>query len=124
MNSESRSIFGICLLIAAASFSLFQVNMSFADSTDDVLAEGRELTEDRQKGNCLACHIVADGEFPGTQGPPLIFMQQRFPDKAKLRARIYDATAANPDTMMPPFGRHGILTDEEVDKTTEYVYTL
>ena len=62
--------------------------------------------------------------MPGTHGPPLIFMKQRFPDKATLYGRIWDATAANPNTMMPPFGRHGILTDDEIDKITEYVHTL
>lgn len=124
MISKSRTLFGICLAVAVTSFSMLQVDSSFADSSADIVAEGKELTEHRQKGNCLACHIIGDGVFPGTSGPPLIFMKQRFPDKAILRARIYDATVANPNSMMPPFGRHGILTDEEVDKITEYIYTL
>ena len=112
-------------LFAVVVFVSAQTVKPVAAATEaEVIKEGKELTVDRKKGNCLSCHIIGDGEFPGTHGPPLIFMKQRFPDKAKLRARIYDATAANPNTMMPPFGRHGILSDDEIDKITEYIYTL
>jgi sulfur-oxidizing protein SoxX len=51
-------------------------------------------------------------------------MKARFPDKAKLRAQIYDATKNNPNSIMPPFGRHEILSDKEIDAVTEWVYTL
>ncbi len=78
----------------------------------------------RSKGNCLACHAIADGELPGNIGPPLVYMQQRFPDKAQLRAQVWDATARNPNTVMPPFGRHGILTDEEIELIVDYIHSL
>lgn len=90
----------------------------------DALAEGKELSFDRKKGNCLACHMIIGGELPGNLGPPLIAMKARYPDKAKLREQIYDARIANPDTIMIPFGSHGVLTDEEVDKVTDYIYSL
>ena len=96
----------------------------FADTQADVIKQGKELVVNRRKGNCVSCHIIEDEPLPGTHGPPLIFMKLRFPDKSKLRARIFDATAANPNTMMPPFGSHGILSSEEIDKITEYIYTL
>jgi sulfur-oxidizing protein SoxX len=51
-------------------------------------------------------------------------MKYRYPDKAKLRAQIYDSTKANPNSIMPPFGKHGALSDAEIDAITEYVYTL
>ena len=51
-------------------------------------------------------------------------MKARFPDKAKLRAQIWDATKANPNTIMPPFGRQQVLSEGEIDKIVEYVYTL
>lgn len=89
-----------------------------------VIAEGKAIAFDRKKGNCLACHVVEDGELAGNSGPPIIAMQQRFPDKAKLREQIWDPTRRNPQTMMPPFGKHGILTEEELDKLVEYIYTL
>ena len=119
-----RTILGLFLLVAVITASAFHTEAVRADSQADVISKGKNLTVDRKKGNCLSCHFIADSEMPGTHGPPLIFMKQRFPDKAKLRARIYDATASNPNTMMPPFGRHGILTDDEIDKITDYIYTL
>ena len=88
------------------------------------IAKGKELAFDRKKGNCLACHMIADGSLPGNIGPPLIAMKARFPDKAVLRAQIWDATAANPNTIMPPFGKHQILTEKEVDLVTEFIYSL
>lgn len=93
-------------------------------SPEQRLEAGRQLTMARNKGNCLACHAIDDGELPGNIGPPLIYMQQRFPDRAALRQQIWDATARNPDTMMPPFGKHGILTREEIDLIVDYLLTL
>jgi sulfur-oxidizing protein SoxX len=95
-----------------------------AIGADDPLAKGKELAFDRKKGNCLACHMIADGDLPGNVGPPLIAMKARYPDKAALRAQIWDSTVTNPRTTMPPFGKHGILSDEEIDLVTEYIYSL
>ncbi|MGV6859322.1 MAG: sulfur oxidation c-type cytochrome SoxX [bacterium] len=89
-----------------------------------VVDEGKKLAFDRKKGNCLACHMIAGGDLPGNIAPPLIAMKSRFPDKAKLRAQIYDASVANPHTMMPRFGPYGVLSDKEIDKVVEYIYTL
>lgn len=89
-----------------------------------VIEEGKKIAFDRKKGNCLACHQVDDGDMPGNIGPPLVAMKARFPDKSVLRAQIWDSTKANPNTMMPPFGRHEILTEGEIDKVVEYIYTL
>jgi sulfur-oxidizing protein SoxX len=88
---------------------------------------GKQLAFDKKKGNCLACHgmpTVPDAESTGTYGPPLIAMSARFPDKAKLRAQIWDATVANPATSMIPFGKHRVLTEQEIDKVTDFVYGL
>ena len=89
-----------------------------------MVEEGRELAFDRRKGNCLACHIMAGATLAGTVGPPLLAMKARFPDKSKLRAQIRDATTLNPQSLMPPFGRHEILTDDEIDKIVEYIHSL
>ena len=91
--------------------------------TDDV-AEGKKIAFDRKKGNCLACHAMGDGVSPGNIGPVLVAMKQRFPDKAKLRTQIHDPAKANPDTRMPPFGVHKILSDKDIDKIVAYIYTL
>ncbi|MGB1110608.1 MAG: sulfur oxidation c-type cytochrome SoxX [Gammaproteobacteria bacterium] len=90
----------------------------------DMVEFGKQVAFDRKKGNCLGCHMIAGGQLPGNIGPPLIAMKARFPDKAKLRQQIADSTIANPASMMPPFGRHGVLTDKEIDAITEFVHTL
>lgn len=86
--------------------------------------QGKALTEDRNKGNCLSCHFVQGGEMTGTVAPPLISMKLRFPEAANLRSQIWDATVKNPETVMPPYGRHSILTEEEIDQVLEYIYSL
>jgi len=86
--------------------------------------QGQKVAFDRKKGNCLACHAIEGGALPGNIGPPLVAMKARFPDKAALRAQIWDATKANPNTVMPPFGRNKILSDKEIDLIVEYIYTL
>jgi sulfur-oxidizing protein SoxX len=90
-------------------------------------ADGRSLAFDKKKGNCLACHAIPSekkAEAPGNIGPPLVNMKERYPDRAKLRAKIWDATVTNPDTVMPPFGRNKILTEQEIDLVTDYIQGL
>ena len=108
------------LLVIAAAFS---ANAAAADQ-NTVVKEGKKLAFDRRKGNCLACHHVVGAESPGNIAPPLIAMKARFPRKKDLRARIWDMTQFKPEVMMPPFGKHEILTEEEIDKITEYVWSL
>jgi sulfur-oxidizing protein SoxX len=86
--------------------------------------QGKKIAENRKKGNCFACHSYEGAHLPGNIGPPLVAMKARFPDKAKLREQIADPTKANPNSIMPPFGKHKILSNEEIDAITEWVYTL
>lgn len=88
------------------------------------LEQGKAITFDRMKGNCLACHFVEGAELTGNYGPPLIAMKMRYPDRDVLRAQIWDASVKNPDTRMPPFGRNRILTEEEIDLVTDYIQSL
>jgi sulfur-oxidizing protein SoxX len=89
-----------------------------------VIEQGKAIAFDRKLGNCLACHQIEGGSMAGNIGPPLIAMKARFPDKAKLRAQIYDARVANPNTIMVPFGPNQVLTGEQIDKVVEFIYTL
>jgi len=86
--------------------------------------EGKKIAWDRKLGNCLACHAMQGGEQAGNIGPPLIAMKSRFPNREALWDRIYDAREANEGTRMPPFGVHGILTYEQIDKIVDYLYSL
>jgi len=94
-----------------------------ADEAAD-LAEGKKLSFDRKKGNCLACHQIEGGSLAGNIGPPLVAMKARFPDYEKLRLQIYDARIKNPNTIMIPFGPHKVLSDKEIDLVTKYIHTL
>lgn len=95
-----------------------------ADEPSSPVEEGKVIAFDRTKGNCLACHQIQGGTMTGNLGPPLSDMAKRYPDKSKLRAQIWDPTLRNPKTAMPPFGRHQILDEEEIDKVVEYIHTL
>lgn len=95
-----------------------------ASADEQMIAEGKKLAFDRKKGNCLACHHIEGGSMAGNIGPALVAMKARFPDKAALRAQIWDATTKNSNTMMPPFGRHEIMTEAEIDKVVEFIYSL
>jgi sulfur-oxidizing protein SoxX len=109
--------------LAVLAGSLAAATVFAADTASDI-QEGKKLAFDRKLGNCLACHMIEGGEAPGTIGPPLVAMQTRYPDKAKLRAQIWDATVMNANSAMPPFGKHRILTEEQINKIVEYVWSL
>jgi sulfur-oxidizing protein SoxX len=120
-----------CLLLrkacrfAAGIVAGAAVGVSLAQATTaDRIAAGKSLAMERSKGNCLACHSIDDGELPGTIGPPLLAMKLRFPERAILAQQICDATIRNPDSRMPPFCRHRILTNDEVELIVDYLYTL
>ncbi|MBT5231091.1 MAG: sulfur oxidation c-type cytochrome SoxX [Methylococcales bacterium] len=98
---------------------------SYAESkVESQLSSGKALAFSQQKGNCLACHLIAGGESPGNIGPPLISMKLRYPDKQVLRLRIWNAAQFSPNTPMPPFGKHHILTESEIDDVVEFVWSL
>ena len=112
------------LAAGAAILSLAAMSNPANSSPQGRIAEGTVLTMERSKGNCLACHMIEDGQWPGPWGPPLLAMNVRVPDTKALIEQVWDATGRNPNSRMPPFCRHGILTDEEVELLVEYLYTL
>jgi len=110
----------ITLVFASLSFTPQTVSAAEANMVE----EGKKVAYNRKKGNCLACHKIKGGNLPGNIGPELVNMKARYPDKAALRAKIWDATVTNPTTIMPPFGKHKIVSEKELDKIVEYIYTL
>lgn len=86
--------------------------------------KGKNVVYTRTKGNCISCHMMPGGALPGNYGPPLLQMEARFPNPEDLYQQIYDARGKNPKTIMPPFGAHNMLTDDEIHWLVEYLYTL
>lgn len=79
------------------------------------------------KGHCIACHQLPEGVGPATRadlGPRLEGARMRGLGKAALRSLIADPMPANPDTVMPPFGRHRILEPGEIDQLVEFLHAL
>ncbi|MGZ8097313.1 MAG: sulfur oxidation c-type cytochrome SoxX [Methylosarcina sp.] len=109
-------------LILTAAF-LFACASS-SELTKQRLSEGKRIAFDRNQGNCLACHRIEDGEDPGNIGPQLTAVTSRFETKQQLYDQIFDATRFNPETSMPPFGKNNILSQEDIDKIVDYLWSL
>jgi len=122
MGSSSRKFVLVIGSLAFLAGSLVIPQVSVADAA--MAKEGKKIVENRKKGNCFACHDYPGAVLPGNIGPKLINMKKRYPDKTQLRAKIWDATKSNPNTIMPPFGRHQILSEKEIDKVVEFIYSL
>jgi sulfur-oxidizing protein SoxX len=110
-------------VLVAASVALCADSARAQESAD--VAAGREIAHDVYLGNCLACHqIPGDPKAVSMAniGPPISGMRTRYPDRQVLRQQIWDATQRNPRTVMPPFGKHGVLTERQIDLVVEYIY--
>jgi len=116
--SKSTSLIRKTLLAAASVALLGTSQLALADE------DGKELAFTRKKGNCLACHMISGGSNAGTIGPALIAMKARFPKREVLKAQIWDATVNNPESPMPPFGKHKILNDKELDAVVDFIWSL
>ena len=103
-------------LLAGAAFAPARAQSATAD--------GQKLAFDRGKGNCLTCHVIKGGDLPGTIGPELKNIKSKYPDRNELAAIIFDETTRNPQTMMPPFGRNRILTEQEINAVVDFLQTL
>jgi L-cysteine S-thiosulfotransferase len=87
-------------------------------------AEGQRIAFDRGKGNCLTCHEIRGGDLPGSIGPALKDIKSKYPDRNDLVAIVSDETKRNPQTVMPPFGRNRILTEQEINAVVDFLQTL
>lgn len=126
MNRKSKGLLSIAsaLLIGVSLSASVSLAADPGNKADKNIEEGKELAFSRPKGNCLACHMIIGGASPGNIAPPLVAMKSRFPDKEVLREQISDASQRNPETAMPLFGRHEILTEAELNKVVDYIYSL
>ena len=116
--------FANLLMATALLCGALMLGSTTASASEATIAEGKKLAFNRKKGNCLACHAIAGGSLAGDIGPPLVVMKVRFPDKAVLRAQIWNASEKIPNSIMPPFGRHHMLSEDEIDKITDFIHSL
>jgi sulfur-oxidizing protein SoxX len=120
-NPSSRPLLwqalALALLIDAAA-------SSSPARAQSAVAEGQKLAFDRGKGNCLTCHEIKGGDLPGTIGPALKDIKTKYPDRSELVAIVTDETKRNPQTVMPPFGRNRILTENEINAIVDFLQTL
>lgn len=112
------------LAISLTTLTLGAAPLVAAEPTQADIDRGKELAFSRKDGNCLACHKMDDGKLTGTIGPELADMKSRYPDRDILFKRIWDETQFNPQTVMPPFGKHMIMSKDEINRVIDYLYTL
>jgi sulfur-oxidizing protein SoxX len=136
MRNAAKFIVGVGLLVlagmggaasaahAAGQLPDQKVCDDKANPPKDDVTKGGCAVLDRKRGNCWACHAIPGAPSAGNIGTRLENMPLRYPDKSRLRAQIEDASTSNPNTVMPPFGRHEILTKEEIDQVVEFLLTL
>ncbi len=121
------------VITTAGAAALVAVGMGFSgaamaqgdEGLSDSAKKGKEIAFARGEGNCLACHQIKGGNLAGNIGPALIAMKARYPEREDLEAVIYDARDKFGDqTIMPPLGANGFLTDEEIGYVVDFLYTL
>jgi sulfur-oxidizing protein SoxX len=114
----------IAALLGSIAMAPVTTTAVAADKPMTAVERGKAVAENRKKGNCFACHAYEGASLAGNIGPPLVAMKARYPDKAKLRAQVWDPQKANPNTLMPPYGKHEIISEKEIDDIVEWLYTL
>jgi sulfur-oxidizing protein SoxX len=98
-----------------------------AGAASGTATTGRQIFLQRDLGNCIACHQVSDAAGPAVRanvGPRLDAARLKGWDRARLRALLEDPQRANPDTVMPPYGRHRLLDGREIERLIDYLHAL
>ena len=136
LSAPPRAVVAFFLGARAAFFLLAVLGASVSNS---VLAQsaganiasqidrGRAIFLDERKGNCAACHKAPNDPAVKTKsniGMPLEAVKARYPDRAKLRDAIWDLSKSTPNTIMPPYGKNHILSDDEIDALVIYLETI
>ena len=89
----------------------------------ELAAKGKKIATNRKKGNCFTCHAYKGAHLAGNIGPALNGISKR-KSRKEIYDQIWDATKANPNSSMIPFGKYEVLSDKEINALTEWVLTL
>jgi sulfur-oxidizing protein SoxX len=109
---------GVAVLLAAAGFAV-------PATAQDLAAI--DLFTHPGKGHCIACHQLPAGTGPESRndvGPRLEGARMRELGREALREILRDPTRNNPETVMPPYGRHRLLDEREIDRLAEFLHAL
>ncbi|MGH6664912.1 MAG: sulfur oxidation c-type cytochrome SoxA [Pseudolabrys sp.] len=91
-------------------------------------ANGAKLVADRTRGgSCLACHVMGPAggaNLPGNVGPNLSEIGNAGLSDEQLFNFIYDPRVYNAETVMPPWGSHGVFSDAEINDMVAFLKTL
>ena len=91
-------------------------------------ANGVKLVADRNRGgSCLACHAMGQAggaDLPGNVGPDLSEIGNAGLSDEQFFNFIYDARVYNAETVMPPWGSHGVFNDQEIGDMVAFLKTL
>lgn len=87
-------------------------------------ARGRAIALDPTRGNCIACHVLPGEDWPGSVGHLLLGYKRQGHTDAYVYQQIFDRRVLNPNTVMPPFGAFGVLSDQDIRDLVAYVQTL
>ena len=86
-----------------------------------------DLFVKRDKGHCIACHQIPAGSGAETRndvGPPLAGARMRELGREALRDVLDDPTRRNPESVMPPYGRHRLLDPREIEQLVNFLHAL
>src|SRR5262249_23773661 len=91
-------------------------------------AQGQKLVFDRSRGGgCLACHVMGPAsanQQVGNVAPDLSEIGKAGRTDEWFYNYIFDARVYNPETVMPPWGAHGLYNDEEIRHMVAFLKTL
>lgn len=91
-------------------------------------ANGQKLVADRSRGgSCLACHVMGpagNADLPGNVGPDLSEIGSAGREDEWLFNYVNDPRVYNAETVMPPWGSHGLFNDQEMNDIVAFLKTL
>ena len=121
-TGHTSLITGLAVVLIAGGALMPQVGVGEEKEAEKTpLEQGKELAVEY----CQACHFFEGTDQAGTVGPPLLAMKPRFPAREKIEGIIYDSqVTTKPHTMMPPFGRNGLLDEQQIQLIVDFLYTL
>lgn len=85
---------------------------------------GREIAMATTRGNCAACHQLPGDDWPGTVGNSLLQYKKYEYTAERIYQQIYDARVINPTSVMPPYGSHNLLSDQELRDLVAYLQSI